>query len=214
MPGAEYAPIDLMLTLYHSLTSPYARKVRSVLLEKCVTFEGVNVAESTRPVAEHNPLGKVPTLVLGDGTVLFDSRVIVETLDAMYPEPRLIPLDPRARAIVRHWEALADGICDVLIPVILDSRRAPEQRDAAYALKLSNKVRACLDYVEPLVDGRDDVGDAFSLADVALVCAFGYIQLRRPELLDGRDVIQGYVARQLRRPSLKETVPPNVPIRG
>jgi glutathione S-transferase len=202
-----------MLTLYHSLTSPYARKVRSVLLEKRVAFEGVNVADGARSAAEHNPLGKVPTLVLGDGTVLFDSRVIVETLDAMYPEPRLIPAEPRPRAIVRHWEALADGICDVLIPVVLDSRRPPEQRDAAYTHKLENKVRACFDYVEPLVAGRDDVGDAFSLADIALVCAFGYVQLRRPELLDGREAILGYVARQLRRPSLKETVPPNLPIR-
>lgn len=112
-----------MLTLYHSLTSPYARKVRSVLLEKRIAFEGVNVADAGRSAAEHNPLGKVPTLVLGDGTVLFDSRVIVEALDAMYPEPRLIPSEPRARAIVRHWEALGDGICDVLIPVVLDSRR-------------------------------------------------------------------------------------------
>lgn len=57
------------------------------------------------------------------------------------------------------------------------------------------------------------MGDAFSLADIALVCAFGYVQLRRPELLDGRDEILGYVGRQLRRPSLKETVPPNVPPR-
>jgi glutathione S-transferase len=202
-----------MLTLYHSLTSPYARKVRSVLLEKRVAFEGVNVAEAARSAAEHNPLGKVPTLLLGDGTVLFDSRVIVETLDAMYPEPRLIPEEPRARAIVRHWEALGDGICDVLIPIVLDSRRPPEQRDAAYTHKLENKVRACFDYVEPLVAGRDDVGETFSLADVALVCAFGYVQLRRPELLDGRDAILGYVSRQLRRPSLKETAPPNLPIR-
>lgn len=202
------------MLLFHSLTSPYARKVRVLLLEKRITVESVNVADSGRAASEHNPLGKVPTLVLDDGTVLFDSRVISEALDALYPEPRLIPNDPRERAVVRHFEALADGICDVLIPVVLDSRRPPEQRDAAYCKKLLGKVEASLDYVEPLVGGRALVNDTFSLADVALVCALGYINLRRAELLDGRDVLNGYLARHLERPSLAETLPPNVPIRG
>jgi glutathione S-transferase len=184
------------------------------LLEKRLAVESINVAESARSASEHNPLGKVPTLVLDDGTVLFDSRVITEALDAMYPEPRLIPTEPRQRAIVRHFEALADGICDVLIPVLLDSRRPPEQRDAAYSKKLLGKIEASLDYVEPVARARALVGDAFSLADVALVCALGYINLRRPELLDGRDVLATYLSRQLERASLAETVPPNLPVRG
>lgn len=202
------------MILYHSLTSPYARKARVMLLEKRLSFEGVNVADSTRSVSEHNPLGKVPTLVLDDGMVLFDSRVITEALDALYPEPQLIPSAPLERALVRHWEALADGICDVLIPVVLDSRRPPEQQDVAHVKKLLGKVEAGLDYIEPMVRDRDVVGGRFSLADVALVSALGYINLRRPELLDGRDVLKAYSARQLERPSLAATVPPNLPIRG
>jgi glutathione S-transferase len=202
------------MLLFHSLTSPYARKVRSLLLEKRIAVEAVDVAASGRAANEHNPLGKVPTLVLDDGTVLFDSRVITEALDALYPVPRLIPLDPRQRAVVRHFEALADGICDVLIPVVLDSRRPPEKRDAEYAKKLLGKVEASLDYLEPVLNGRASVGDAFSLADIAIVCALGYINLRRPELLDGRDVLGAYVRRQLERPCLAETLPPNLPIRG
>jgi glutathione S-transferase len=201
------------MLLFHSLTSPYARKVRVLLLEKKLHVESVNVADSGRPASEKNPLGKVPTLVLDDGTVLFDSRVITEALDALYPVPRLIPLDPRQRAVVRHFEALADGICDVLIPVLQDSRRPPEQRDPAHAKKLLGKVEASLDYVEPLVEGRALLGDEFSLADIAVTCALGYINLRRPELLDGRQTLGTYLARQLERPSLAETLPPNVPMR-
>jgi glutathione S-transferase len=202
------------MLLFHSLTSPYARKVRVLLLEKRLTVEAVDVASAGRSASEHNPLGKVPTLVLDDGTVLFDSRVISEALDALYPTPRLIPLDARERAVVRHFEALADGICDVLIPVVLDSRRAPEKRDSEYAKKLLGKVEASLDYLEPVLNGRATVGELFSLADIAIVCALGYINLRRPELLDGRDVLGAYLRRQLERPSLAETLPPNVPIRG
>ena len=202
------------MLLFHSLTSPYARKVRVLLLEKRLSVKAVDVASSGRAASEHNPLGKVPTLVLDDGTVLFDSRVITEAIDALFPTPRLIPLDPRERAVVRHFEALADGICDVLIPVVLDSRRAPEKRDSEYAKKLLGKVEASLDYLEPVLNGRTTVGETFSLADIAIVCALGYINLRRPELLDGRDVLGAYVRRQLERPSLAETLPPNVPVRG
>jgi glutathione S-transferase len=202
------------MILYHSLTSPYARKIRVILLEKRLAYEAVNVTESARPVAEHNPLGKVPTLVLDDGTVLFDSRVITEALEALYPEPRLIPGAALERALVRRWEALADGICDVLIPVVVDSRRLAEQQDRAYAIKLEGKVRAALDYVQPFVEGRDNLGAQFSLADIALVSALGYINLRRPQLLDGRPVLATYLAHQLTRPSLLETVPPNLPVRS
>jgi len=202
------------MLLFHSLTSPYARKVRALLLEKRLTVEAVDVAATGRSASENNPLGKVPTLVLDDGTVLFDSRVITEALDALFPTPRLIPLDPRERAVVRHFEALADGICDVLIPVVLDSRRAPEKRDGEYAKKLLGKVEAGLDYLEPVLNGRTTVGETFSLADIAIVCAIGYVNLRRPELLDGRDVLAAYVRRQHERPSLAETAPPNVPVRA
>jgi glutathione S-transferase len=132
----------------------------------------------------------------------------------LYPEPRLIPGAPRERALVRRWEALADGLCDVLIPVVVDSRRPAEQQDRAYASKLEGKVRAGLDYVQPFVEGRDNLGAEFSLADIALVSALGYINLRRPQLLLGRPILAAYVERQLTRPSLGETVPPNLPVRS
>ncbi|HMA93115.1 MAG TPA: glutathione S-transferase N-terminal domain-containing protein, partial [Polyangiaceae bacterium] len=120
------------MKLLHSLTSPYSRKVRVTLLEKGISFEDIDVAKSATQPGSFNPLGKVPTLVLDDGTVLFDSTVITETLDVLYPTPRLIPEAPYERALVRRWEALADGICDVVIPVIIDARRPEAQRDATY----------------------------------------------------------------------------------
>ena len=90
--------------------SPYTRKVRVVLAEKKIDcdFEIVDVNPVDNPVNPHNPLGKVPTLVLDDGTALYDSRVIVEFLDSVSPISRLIPDDNRERVAVRRWEALAD----------------------------------------------------------------------------------------------------------
>ncbi len=99
------------MKLLGSVPSPYTRKVRIVLAEKKIDcdFEVADVNPPDNPVNALNPLGKVPTLVLDDGTALFDSRVIVEFLDSVSPISRLIPDDNRERFAVRRWEALADG---------------------------------------------------------------------------------------------------------
>ncbi len=204
------------MLLYHSLTSPYSRKVRVLLLEKGIIHQGLDVATSERQPSTHNPLGKVPTLVLDDGTALFDSTVITEALDALYPNPRFIPEAPLERAAVRRWEALADGICDVVIPVIIDSRRPETQKDPVYCAKLLGKVRAGLAHIEASLEGRRFIqGECFSLADIAVVAMAGYLKLRRPELLvDAYPELQRYLAEQLQRKSLADTVPPNLPVRG
>src|SRR5688500_20391373 len=100
------------MKLLASPMSPYTRKVRIVLAEKRIDceLELVDVNPVENPVNPHNPLGKIPTLVLDDGTALYDSRVIVEFLDSVSPFSRLIPDDNRDRVQVRRWEALADGV--------------------------------------------------------------------------------------------------------
>jgi glutathione S-transferase len=206
----------MTIQLFHSFTSPYARKARVMLLEKGVKFEAIDVATSSRQPSAHNPLGKVPTLILDDGTVLFDSTVIVEALDALYPSPSLIPSAPLERAHVRRWEALADGICDVVIPVILDARKPEPQQDRAYAERMLGKVRAGLAFVEHELAGRRFLhGHDFTLADIAVAVMVGYLNLRRPDLLDGPyPELQRYISELLQRPSLRDTVPPNLPVRG
>src|SRR6266487_5101395 len=96
------------MKLIGSLTSPFARKVRIVLAEKKIDyeFENDNPWKPQAAAARVNPLGKVPVLVLDDGTALFDSRVIVEFLDNASPFGRLIPQENRERIEVRRWEAL------------------------------------------------------------------------------------------------------------
>ena len=83
------------MKLFASLTSPYARKVRIALLEKRIDcqLEVINPWDDSVALKGINPLGKVPTLLLDDGTVLYDSRVIVEYLDALSPVSKLLPGD-------------------------------------------------------------------------------------------------------------------------
>jgi glutathione S-transferase len=113
------------MKLLASLPSPYTRKVRVVLAEKRIEceLEVVDVQPVDNAVNPHNPLGKVPTLVLDDGTALYDSRVIVEFLDGKSPIGRLIPEDLRDRVAVRRWEALADGVLDAGLLVRYESLR-------------------------------------------------------------------------------------------
>ena len=202
------------MLLCHSLTSPYSRKVRVLLLEKGVAYEDINVRSSDRKASDHNPLGKVPTVVLDDGTVLFDSVVITETLDALFPNPRFIPGTPLERAAVRRWEAIADGISDVLIPVVTESCRPESKQDVAYQAKLLGKVRASLRYIELQLNGRRYLhGEGFSLADIAVVSMAGYVNLRRPDLLrEDYPELERYLREQLQRKSLADTIPPNLPM--
>lgn len=202
------------MRLYHSPTSPYARKARIVLIEKGIAFEAIEV--SPEKVSSQNPLGKVPTLVMNDDTVLFDSSVIVETIDALFPTPRLIPEPVLERAAVRRWEALADGVCDVAIPFLIDSRRPPAQQDTERSNKFLGKIRASLSYLERALAGRRFLhGEQFSLADIAVSSMIGYLKLRLPELLEeGYPDIKRYASEQLKRGSIADTMPPNLPIRA
>src|SRR5436189_4591979 len=125
------------MKLLASTASPYARKVRIVLAEKKIECElqPVDVNPAENPVNPHNPLGKIPTLVLDDGTALYDSRVIVEFLDSVSPISRLIPDEKRDRVAVRRWEALADGILDAGILVRSEGARDKKERSAAWVEK-------------------------------------------------------------------------------
>src|SRR5476649_1451435 len=110
------------MKLIGSLASPYVRKVRVVLAEKKLDyqFELENVWAADTTINTLNPLGKVPSLVMEDGSVMIDSRVMVEYLDTLTPVCKLLPPNGRDRADVKCWEALADGMLDAAISVRLE----------------------------------------------------------------------------------------------
>src|SRR5437773_3664880 len=125
------------MKLLASLASPYTRKVRVVLAEKKIEceLELIDVNPVENAANAHNPLGKVPTLVLDDGTALYDSRVIVEFLDARAPINRLIPDETRDRVAVRRREALADGVLDAGPLVRYEALRDKKERSKAWVDK-------------------------------------------------------------------------------
>ena len=171
------------MKLIGSLTSPYVRKVRVVMAEKKLDFQLVlQDPWSSEGVLEANPLGKVPCLVMEGGEAVFDSRVIVEYLETLSPVGKLIPPSGRERTEVRTWEALADGLLDASVAARLEQTwpgRTPDQRCQAWIDRQMSRVMAALKAMgQGLGDKPWCAGNHFTLADVAVGCALGYLDFR------------------------------------
>jgi glutathione S-transferase len=201
------------MKLYTSPTSPYARKVRVVLAEKKIECDYIDdnpwVEETVVP--QFNPLGKIPVLILDDGTPLYDSRVIVEYLDNVSPVSRLIPEPSRQRIAVRRWEALADGICDAAITIVREQKRPAKQQSEDWIDRHFQKIqRGVEELAKELEDRTWCYGETYSLADIATGCSLGYLDLRHPAI-DWRAEYPNLVKladKLAKRSSFAETVPP------
>jgi glutathione S-transferase len=201
------------MKLIGSVTSPYVRKVRVVLAEKKLdyTFELENVWTAETRIHESNPLGKVPCLVMEDGSSLYDSRVIAEYLDTLTPVCKLLPPNGRDRADVKVWEALADGVLDAAVLVRLEKTLRPaEQQSGAWIERQLVKVRAGLQVMsDNLGDAPFCRGNHYTLADVAVGCALGWLSFRFPEIGWRADYpnLARLFDKLSERASFKDTVP-------
>lgn len=200
--------------LIASLTSPYVRKVRIVMAEKRIEcqLELEDVWSADTKIREANPLGKVPCLIMEDGGAVFDSRVIVEYLDTTTPIAKLIPANGRERVEVRTWEALADGVLDAAILVRLEQTQRPrEQQSDKWTDRQMGKVHAG---VAAMSRGLGEKpwcsGQSYTLADIAVGCALGYLDFRFPQI-DWRSQYQNLARlydKLAARPSFIDTAPP------
>jgi glutathione S-transferase len=173
------------LKLIGSAASPYARKARIVAAEKRIdiVFELTDPWSPESRIPELNPLGKVPVLVLEDGTPLYDSRVIVEFLDGVSPIAKLIPADHRDRIEVRRWEALADGVLDAGALARQEGRRAAGERSQGWLDRQMAVVERGLAAMDRELGGSAwCAGSGFSLADIAVGCCLGWLEFRFPDL--------------------------------
>lgn len=201
------------MKLVTSLTSPYGRKVRIVLLEKKIPFQlqVENPWQADSVVSGLNPLGKVPVLVLEGGESVFDSRVIVEYLDHVSPVAHLIPGEPKTRMVVRGVEALADGVTDAAVAIVLERKRTPEQQSSDWLLLQEKTLFRGLEALsEALGEKPWFLGNSMTLADIACGCMLGYLDLRLAEI-DWRAAhanLARLADKLATRASFVETMPP------
>jgi glutathione S-transferase len=176
------------MKLIGSVTSPYVRKVRIVMVEKKLDYQFVSedVWSDTTQIHASNPLGKVPCLIMEGHEAVFDSRVIVEYLDTLSPVGKLIPPAGRERAEVKTWEALADGLLDAAILARMEAvwtKRDDSQRSQAWIDRQLDKIQHALAAMsQGLGEKAYCSGIHLSLSDIAVGCAVSYLDFRFPQI--------------------------------
>ncbi len=196
------------MKLFYSVTSPYARKTRLMAREKGLQdrIEEIpcNPHEKVPGLSEVNPLGRVPTLVLDDGSGLYDSPVICQYLDSLSATPRLIPETEPQHWDALRWEALADGILDAAYNSVMEGRRPLNEQSQDWIGRWHDEIRTALDAME-----RDlaILPVSLCLSHLALAAALGYLDFRLPYLAwrDERPAGSRWYDDFSRRPSMRDT---------
>ncbi|HTI66340.1 MAG TPA: glutathione S-transferase N-terminal domain-containing protein [Caulobacteraceae bacterium] len=200
------------MKLHWSPRSPFVRKVmvvahetgladRLTLVRSVVAMTAINPA-----VMADNPLNKIPTLVLDDGSVLFDSLVICLYLDSLHEGPRLAPSGAAGlRTLARH--ALSNGFLDLVILWRNERERPPELRSEPHLKAYETKALATLAVLE--AQAAELSGTSFDLAQVTLGCALGYLDFRFDRLgwREGRPELTAFFERFSSRASARATTP-------
>lgn len=201
-----------MLQLISATPSPYARKVRITLAEKGIPFELATEVpwDSTTRTPRHNPLEKLPVLILEDGSSVYESRYILEVIEAKWPEPALVPADTWDRLAARKVEVLADGICDACVLLFWERHRPAEHQSAEWIARQRRKVDGGLRALAEIGGTREwVVGTRFGLADIATGTVLRYLDVRFPEhpWRSQHPNLVALSARLEARPSFAATVP-------
>lgn len=169
-----------MMILRHSPASPFVRKVKIAaevlgLADRIEMQDADTVAPDGAFLAQ-NSLGKIPTLILEDGSTLFDSPVILEYLDHLAGGGRILPAEPKARFATLRLQALSDGILDAALLIVYEGRfRAPEMKVQAWIDRQHDKINRALAVLEAAPPVLTDPPDA---GQITLACALGYCDLR------------------------------------
>jgi glutathione S-transferase len=168
-----------MLVLRSSPASPFGRKVKlsaSILgLSDRIQIVDADTLNPEDSIRQQNPLGKIPALLLENGDVLYDSRVIVDYLDHLAGGAGIIPNGPERFTALRD-QALADGIMDAALLQVYEGRfRTEDKHEPKWVSHQADKVRRGLDHAEAHLS---EAGQPLHIGQIALACALGYLDLR------------------------------------
>jgi glutathione S-transferase len=198
------------MKLFWSSRSPFVRKVMVAAHEMGVaarinTQRVVVGANNPNPeVMAVNPLNKIPTLILDDGTALYDSRVICEFLDGQHEGPKLFPTDPAARFAALRRQALGDGLMELNVLRLGEQNRSPPARSEPHLAAYRLKTAATLDALDKAADGfagQPDIGH------IAIASALSHLDFRfaADNWREGRPRLARWHAAFAKRPSMQAT---------
>lgn len=200
------------MKLFYSQTSPYVRKVMVIAHETGQVDKIEKLGSAANPVdrdqniVAKNPLGKVPTAVLDDGTSLYDSRVIAIWLDDQHDGAKLYPADGPEKYEVLRWEALADGLLDAALLARYESAMRPEDKQwQGWFDGQMDKIKCSLDVMEAEIGGKSGIDAGL----IAAACALGYLDFRYADMgwRDNYPTLAAWYAEFGARPSMQATPP-------
>jgi glutathione S-transferase len=201
------------LKLYWSSRSPYVRKVmvsaHELGLTGAIETSRVVVAmiKLSDEVLAHNPLNKIPTLVLENGAALFDSPVICEYLDSISDGRSLFPTGAK-RWQALQMQALGDGMMDLLTQRLGELNRPPERRSDQHLVAWTKKLFLAYDFAERLIVEEESEGEnQLHIGHVALGCALAHVDFRFSDDVwrNERPSLAAWYERHSARPSMAAT---------
>lgn len=202
------------MKLWYSPASPFVRKCMIVAHERDIADQielleaAANVVNPDKRIVQSNPTGKIPTMVLDDGSVLFDSRVICAYLDSIHDGKKLMPRSGVKRFEIMTLEALGDGIMDAAVNNRYEMALRPaEFRWQAWSDGQMGKVNAALDQIEE--KWLKSLGRVPNMGSIAVAAALGYLDFRYPDLdwRKGRKGLARWFKRFSQRPSFEASRP-------
>tara|TARA_Y100000739_G_C20553498_1_gene439426 strand:- start:309 stop:911 length:603 start_codon:yes stop_codon:yes gene_type:complete len=171
------------MKLYFSQTSPYVRKVSVVLIEtgldNSVEKIPTNVWDPETEIIKFNPLGKVPTLIIDDATIIYNSPLICEYLDSLHNGEKLFPTNDTNRWKALGLQALGDGMMDAGIIALLESRRSKEVINTEWIGRQNQVIKRVLDDLE---NKLEDLQSTVNIGHVSIACSLGWFDFRFPDL--------------------------------
>jgi glutathione S-transferase len=194
------------MVLHWSPRSPYVRKTMIAINEMGLADRIRTVRTVVGGTTPHlelmtiNPLGKIPTLEVGDGTVLYDSAVVIEYLDTLHDGPKLCPPAGPEHFTALRRHALGQGMLDVALPLLSEGFRPPEKQSEPHKDLWRAKLRACVAALEH--EGLDDGG--FTIGHIAIGVALAYLDFRFADMAwrDGHPRLAAWHATFNARPSV------------
>ncbi len=200
------------MKLFSSPTSPYARKVRALIIEKQLENQVEIIptapAELPKDLLAANPLGRIPTLLTDDGMPLIDSPVICEYLDSLGSNAGERSGQGEGVWAVKQLHAFADGIIDTVFTISMERRRDESEQSPGY---IKGQIKRIKRGVEALNTQAKTLASVPNLGEIAVACCLGYMDLRLSNDYDWRadnaDLAAWY-ADISKRPSIAQTQPP------
>ena len=197
------------MKLAYSPNSPYVRKCVVLAIQRGIDKQMKlwTVGTTDPALVKINPLSKVPTLVLDDGTALYDSPVICEYLDSVGDGPKMFPPAGPARWKALRQKALGDGILDATQPRRREIALPQDEGRQTYIALQQGKVKAALAMLEAEADG---LGMLTTIGEITIACALSYMDFRyanepwRP----GHPKLEAWHAKVSVMPAMAQTAPP------